>query len=54
MRHILARPLVLSVEAVSITAIIMGHVDILCLVELLALMVARGDLVIRVPLNLLV
>ena len=53
MRNILARPLNLSVEAVSVIAMIMRHVHSLGLVEILAVMVSR-DLVIGVPLNLLV
>ena len=54
MRHILARPLILSVEAVSVIAMIMRHIYSLGPVELFVMMVPRGDLVIRVPLNLLV
>lgn len=53
MRHILARPLILSIEAVSVIAMVMRNVHILCLVKILALIVSR-DLIIRVPLNLLV
>ena len=55
MGHILARPLVImSVEAGSVIAVIMRHVHSLGLGEVLALMVAGGDLVVRVPLNLVV
>ena len=53
MRNILARPFILSVEAVSMIAVIMRHVHGLGFVEILAVMVSR-DLVIGVPLNFLV
>ena len=53
MRNILARPLILSIEAVSVIAMIMRHVHGLGLVEILALIVSR-DLIIGVPLNFLV
>ena len=42
MRHILARPLILSVEAVSVIAMVMRHVHSLGLVEIFAMMVTRN------------